>query len=362
MSKATACIAQDVQWLKKIENYAVGDKLTRRIGKVDDSNGLFVELEPGVDALVCKSQIPGLAGRELSECFTVGELVVAIIAEIDKENQQVGLNLISPVFSYREYENTELDAWAKEHKEDVLQACRWLDASMKDAPMHESRLEELSTRFGVPRPLKAFLRYVGKNDFFLLPPNNPYSKYPAVGLTTRIEDESYWREFNRSNGAPMPVAEVRSDVSQKLIVVDGSNLLRTFWMRHIAMAIKALEDAGFSPVVFFKASIRRDLEYRYDEYGIAYLRVLLSKRPSGAVIVPPGMPTADFMLMFADAKCLHIVSNDGFQKPVYRAKYEWLSGHIEDSRRVHPLLFTRDTLMMPTLGICRAASDISIVK
>lgn len=99
-------------WKDAEEKYALGNVVTGKVARMTDF-GAFVELEPGVDALLHVSQISREHVNKPSDVLKVGDEVTAKIVDFNNESQKISLSvkeLLPPVEETAEAvaeENTE---------------------------------------------------------------------------------------------------------------------------------------------------------------------------------------------------------------------------------------------------------------
>lgn len=79
-------------WLKASENYAVGNIVTGKIARMTDF-GAFIELEPGVDALLHVSQISKDHVEKPSDVLSVGQEVTAKVVDLNEEEKKISLSM-----------------------------------------------------------------------------------------------------------------------------------------------------------------------------------------------------------------------------------------------------------------------------
>ena len=79
-------------WANAEEKYAVGAIVTGKVARMTDF-GAFVELEPGVDALLHVSQIAKQHVEKPSDVLKIGEEIVAKIVDFDEENKKISLSI-----------------------------------------------------------------------------------------------------------------------------------------------------------------------------------------------------------------------------------------------------------------------------
>ncbi|MGI6093790.1 MAG: 30S ribosomal protein S1 [Lachnospiraceae bacterium] len=95
-------------WLTAAEKYAVGNVVDGRIARMTDF-GAFVELEPGVDALLHVSQISREHVEKPSDVLAVGQEVTARVVDFNGEDRKISLSMkvLEPVPVVEEAEATE---------------------------------------------------------------------------------------------------------------------------------------------------------------------------------------------------------------------------------------------------------------
>ena len=79
-------------WLKASENYAVGNIVNGKIARMTDF-GAFVELEPGVDALLHVSQISREHVEKPSDILSVGQEITAKVVDFNGEEKKISLSM-----------------------------------------------------------------------------------------------------------------------------------------------------------------------------------------------------------------------------------------------------------------------------
>ena len=79
-------------WLKASENYAVGNIVNGKIARMTDF-GAFVELEPGVDALLHVSQISREHVEKPSDVLSVGQEITAKVVDYNGEEKKISLSM-----------------------------------------------------------------------------------------------------------------------------------------------------------------------------------------------------------------------------------------------------------------------------
>lgn len=79
-------------WIKASENYAVGNVVTGRVARMTDF-GAFIELEPGVDALLHVSQISREHVEKPSAVLKIGEEVTARVVDFNNDEKKISLSI-----------------------------------------------------------------------------------------------------------------------------------------------------------------------------------------------------------------------------------------------------------------------------
>ncbi|MBO7683280.1 MAG: S1 RNA-binding domain-containing protein [Kiritimatiellae bacterium] len=360
-------------WPKVMEEFKVGDKLTRTVGKVSDIYGVFFELLPGFDALAHISNIRGLGGRRPSSLFETGQELPVQIIELDERRQRVQLTVDAsgleevaiPGRSVRDPAYRAIELWSMNNPEKAQAAEDWLRTQTKDAPMHGSRLGEVVKLFGVPRPVSAWLKWLG--GYESLPPMNKFiPSHPLVVQHSRMDDQAYWDAFTPKTVKPADGGTSdgpsRED-ERTTLLVDGSNVVLATnpggGGQALFRVLRALKLSGYFTHVFFDANIEYKLKEANDEMALRMLEALRRAHPERITVVPSGTRADDYLLLLADKKGLGVVSNDAFRDQL--EKYPWLANRIESGeKRLHPVSFADGQLLMPTLNICMSVADLDV--
>ncbi len=79
-------------WLNADEKYAIGNVVTCKVARMTDF-GAFVELEPGVDALLHVSQISREHVEKPSDVFSVGQEIRAKVVDFNPEERKISLSI-----------------------------------------------------------------------------------------------------------------------------------------------------------------------------------------------------------------------------------------------------------------------------
>ncbi|HIU77392.1 MAG TPA: 30S ribosomal protein S1 [Candidatus Pelethocola excrementipullorum] len=79
-------------WLTADEKYAVGNVVEGKVARMTDF-GAFVELEPGVDALLHVSQISHEHVEKPSDVLSVGQVITAKVVDFNGEEKKISLSM-----------------------------------------------------------------------------------------------------------------------------------------------------------------------------------------------------------------------------------------------------------------------------
>ena len=79
-------------WANAAEKYAVGTVVTGKVARMTDF-GAFVELDPGVDALLHVSQISSEHVEKPSDVLSVGQEIEAKIVDFNEEEKKISLSI-----------------------------------------------------------------------------------------------------------------------------------------------------------------------------------------------------------------------------------------------------------------------------
>ena len=79
-------------WKDAATKYAVGNVVTGKVARMTDF-GAFVELEPGIDALLHVSQIAKEHIEKPSDVLSVGQEVTAIVVDFNEEGKKISLSI-----------------------------------------------------------------------------------------------------------------------------------------------------------------------------------------------------------------------------------------------------------------------------
>ena len=79
-------------WKKAVEKYAVGNVVTGKVARMTDF-GAFVELEPGIDALLHVSQISKEHVEKPANVLTVGQEVTAKVVDLNLDEKKISLSI-----------------------------------------------------------------------------------------------------------------------------------------------------------------------------------------------------------------------------------------------------------------------------
>ncbi|HIT63583.1 MAG TPA: 30S ribosomal protein S1 [Candidatus Ventrimonas merdavium] len=79
-------------WVKAAEKYAAGNVVTGRVARMTDF-GAFVELEPGVDALLHVSQISREHVDKPADVLSIGQVIEAKVVDFNGEDRKISLSM-----------------------------------------------------------------------------------------------------------------------------------------------------------------------------------------------------------------------------------------------------------------------------
>ncbi|WP_394922456.1 30S ribosomal protein S1 [uncultured Robinsoniella sp.] len=101
-------------WLTAAEKYAVGNVVDGKVARMTDF-GAFVELEPGVDALLHVSQISHDHVEKPSDVLSVGQAITAKVVDFNEDDKKISLSMkalenAADVVSQEMYEDVAEDA------------------------------------------------------------------------------------------------------------------------------------------------------------------------------------------------------------------------------------------------------------
>ena len=99
-------------WMNAKEKYAIGSEVTGKVARMTDF-GAFIELEPGIDALLHVSQISHEHIAKPSDVLKTGETVTAKVVDFDENERKISLS-IKALLPAPEKESEETAAPAEE--------------------------------------------------------------------------------------------------------------------------------------------------------------------------------------------------------------------------------------------------------
>ena len=79
-------------WANAAEKYAVGNTITGKVARMTDF-GAFVELEPGVDALLHVSQISKEHIEKPASVLSIGQEVTAKVVDFKEADKKISLSI-----------------------------------------------------------------------------------------------------------------------------------------------------------------------------------------------------------------------------------------------------------------------------
>ena len=79
-------------WVGAAEKYAIGNIVAGRVARMTDF-GAFIELEPGIDALLHVSQISREHVEKPSDALTIGQEIEAKVVDFNGEDHKISLSI-----------------------------------------------------------------------------------------------------------------------------------------------------------------------------------------------------------------------------------------------------------------------------
>ena len=79
-------------WANAAENFAVGKEVTGKVARMTDF-GAFIELQPGVDALLHVSQISRAHVEKPADALTVGQEITAKVVDLNEADKKISLSM-----------------------------------------------------------------------------------------------------------------------------------------------------------------------------------------------------------------------------------------------------------------------------
>lgn len=79
-------------WVTAAEKYAVGNVIEGRVARMTDF-GAFVELEPGIDALLHVSQISRAHVEKPADVLSIGQVITAQVVDFNEEGRKISLSM-----------------------------------------------------------------------------------------------------------------------------------------------------------------------------------------------------------------------------------------------------------------------------
>ncbi|MEE0884735.1 MAG: S1 RNA-binding domain-containing protein, partial [Faecalimonas sp.] len=102
-------------WVNAAELYALGNEVTGKVARMTDF-GAFVELAPGVDALLHVSQISRAHVEKPADVLSVGQEITAKVVEFNEEDKKISLSMkaLEPVAEAAPAEETPAEETVEE--------------------------------------------------------------------------------------------------------------------------------------------------------------------------------------------------------------------------------------------------------
>jgi len=92
-------------WIKAAENYAVGNIVKGKVARMTDF-GAFIELEPGIDALLHVSQISLDRIEKPSDVLKIGQEIEAKVTDFNGESKKISLSIKAMLADAKKAEET----------------------------------------------------------------------------------------------------------------------------------------------------------------------------------------------------------------------------------------------------------------
>ena len=115
-------------WANAAEVYALGNEVTGKVARMTDF-GAFVELAPGIDALLHVSQISRAHVEKPSDVLSVGQEITAKVVEFNEADKKISLSMKA--------------------LEPVAEAAPAEEVPVEEAPVEEAPVEEVPTEEAV---------------------------------------------------------------------------------------------------------------------------------------------------------------------------------------------------------------------
>ena len=96
-------------WLKAEEKYKVGSVVTGKVARMTDF-GAFVELAPGVDALLHVSQISKNHVDKPSDVLSIGQEITAKVVDLNEAEKKISLSMKALESDSQGYADEETEA------------------------------------------------------------------------------------------------------------------------------------------------------------------------------------------------------------------------------------------------------------
>jgi 4-hydroxy-3-methylbut-2-enyl diphosphate reductase len=122
-------------WITAEENYANGNIVTGKVARMTDF-GAFIELEPGIDALLHVSQISRDHVEKPANVLSIGQEITAKVVEFNKEDRKVSLSVKALDDSNNEDELADNQVALQEDVAPVV------EAAVEEAIVEEAAIEE----------------------------------------------------------------------------------------------------------------------------------------------------------------------------------------------------------------------------
>ena len=125
-------------WVNAAEVYALGNEVTGKVARKTDF-GAFVELAPGVDALLHVSQISRAHVEKPADVLSVGQEITAKVVEFNEEDKKISLSMkaLEPVAETAPAEETPAEETVEEVTTEEVVAEEPVVEEVAEAPAEE---------------------------------------------------------------------------------------------------------------------------------------------------------------------------------------------------------------------------------
>ena len=227
--------------------------------------------------------------------------------------------------------------------------------------------------------IKSLHGYWGSNKDWLEGNGKRFTKRAAVAfhlpeeMKEEGEGQMYWQDFHKlqryaieshdkppddpppkmNGGTKVKRRKKRVDLSGRVFVVDGLNVIRSYSQKSGSVSFEALlslllelKKSHASFLCMFDANTYHVLREKESVAAAFLFRRLVDSLPQYFSEVTGGIQADPFILMHADDNDYPIISNDKFT--TYDSQYPWI---LKDANRLIKGKIVGDKIMVPSLGI-----------